>query len=209
MGNRTFYPLDFSQLDSQNQYKLLNAMVTPRPIAWLSTQSKDHINNLAPFSFFTIASSHLPILLIAINRKNGELKDSAKNIIETKKALVHIAQVDNLDDVNHSSLSLESDLSEFDVLNLKTFNHKSGLLALDTVPIIMETELYEHIELKDNQQQVQSDLLLLNVLHIDIDTKIFDAQKHYINYDSFHPLARLGGPYYANLGSIIKRIRPK
>lgn len=45
---------DVSELKSQQKYRLLNGGVTPRPIAWISTRSQNKIDNLAPYSFFTV-----------------------------------------------------------------------------------------------------------------------------------------------------------
>lgn len=55
---------DISALAVQEKYRLLNGGVTPRPIAWISTRSKDGVDNLAPYSFFTVASCNPPVLLI-------------------------------------------------------------------------------------------------------------------------------------------------
>jgi hypothetical protein len=52
--------LDPSELDPQSRYKLLIGSVVPRPIAWTSTVSRDGVRNLAPFSFFTVASRNRP-----------------------------------------------------------------------------------------------------------------------------------------------------
>src|SRR5580698_1265464 len=43
-------------------YRLLNSVVIPRPIAWVSTRSVDGVDNLAPHSFFTVASVSPPIV---------------------------------------------------------------------------------------------------------------------------------------------------
>ena len=48
--------IDPSDLEEQSLYKLLIGSVVPRPIAWTSTMSREGILNLAPFSFFTVAS---------------------------------------------------------------------------------------------------------------------------------------------------------
>jgi flavin reductase (DIM6/NTAB) family NADH-FMN oxidoreductase RutF len=48
--------IDPSNLEVQEGYKLLIGSVVPRPIAWTSTVSREGTYNLAPFSFFTVAS---------------------------------------------------------------------------------------------------------------------------------------------------------
>jgi flavin reductase (DIM6/NTAB) family NADH-FMN oxidoreductase RutF len=54
---------DISELASQEKYRLLTGGITPRPIAWISTRSCENIDNLAPYSFFTVASCNPPVLL--------------------------------------------------------------------------------------------------------------------------------------------------
>lgn len=70
-----------SELAPAQAYKLLINGVTPRPIAFLSTQDKEGHRNLAPFSYFNAISSDPPVLAISIIGK----KDSFKNIEETKR----------------------------------------------------------------------------------------------------------------------------
>ena len=53
--------IDPSNLEVQEGYKLLIGSVVPRPIAWTSTVSREGTYNLAPFSFFTVASRNPPI----------------------------------------------------------------------------------------------------------------------------------------------------
>ena len=49
------------QLDKKQQYKLVSGSVIPRPIAWVTSLSKDgSVVNAAPFSFFSAASNELP-----------------------------------------------------------------------------------------------------------------------------------------------------
>jgi flavin reductase (DIM6/NTAB) family NADH-FMN oxidoreductase RutF len=43
-------------------YKILAGSVVPRPIAWVSTVDAQGVRNLAPFSFFTVASANPPVV---------------------------------------------------------------------------------------------------------------------------------------------------
>ena len=53
--------VDPDTLDARSRYELLIGSVVPRPIAWTSTVSREGVSNLAPFSFFTVASRNPPI----------------------------------------------------------------------------------------------------------------------------------------------------
>ena len=80
--------LDFSALTPTERYRWLTSTVTPRPIAWVSTRSREGISNLAPFSFFQVISSDPPTLLINIGLKDGMPKDTARNAQEDRKSVV-------------------------------------------------------------------------------------------------------------------------
>ena len=58
--------IDPSDLDPRSSYKLLIGSVVPRPIAWTSSVSRKGTRNLAPFSFFTVASRQPPMLCISL-----------------------------------------------------------------------------------------------------------------------------------------------
>jgi len=53
---------DPAQMPGRQFYKLINSVVVPRPIAWVSSLSADGIDNLAPHSFFTVACVTPPIV---------------------------------------------------------------------------------------------------------------------------------------------------
>lgn len=63
-----------SELTQKEMYKLLIGSVIPRPVLMLSTLSENNQLNLAPFSFFNIVSYNPPLLMVSIQRKNGEKK---------------------------------------------------------------------------------------------------------------------------------------
>ena len=56
---RTVFRADDPDL---NFYKLMTAVVVPRPIAWVTTLSSEGVVNLAPHSFYTVACARPPIV---------------------------------------------------------------------------------------------------------------------------------------------------
>ncbi len=92
--------IDPAGLDPQSCYKLLIGSVVPRPIAWTSTVSWDGVYNLAPFSFFTVASRQPPMLCISLGpppetEEGGErsAKDTLSNIEETEEFVINIVSL--------------------------------------------------------------------------------------------------------------------
>ena len=77
---------DVSTLENQTKYRLLSGGVTPRPIAWISTCSTDNIDNLAPYSFFTVASCNPPVLVYTqINQRSGNIKGTLHKFTHDKR----------------------------------------------------------------------------------------------------------------------------
>ena len=98
---------DISGRDNQAKYRLLNGGVTPRPIAWISTRSRDGVDNLAPYSFFTVASCSPSVLLYTqIMPRTGIDKDTLKNPIETGECVVDIVNSDLMNTMNSTSATL-------------------------------------------------------------------------------------------------------
>ena len=51
---------DLTDMSARERYKLLTGTVVPRPIGWISTVDEHGRRNLAPFSYFQIASASPP-----------------------------------------------------------------------------------------------------------------------------------------------------
>jgi len=64
--------LDVKNLSSDELYDILVDWVAPRPIAWVSTLSKEGVINLAPFSFFNVVCDQPPVLMLSISKKKME-----------------------------------------------------------------------------------------------------------------------------------------
>src|SRR5260221_9492982 len=90
--------VDAAVIGSDELYKILIGSVLPRPIAWVSSIGEDGLSNLAPFSFFTVASSNPPILCFSPALKEAVVddqvvavpKDTLRNIRETGEFVVNI-----------------------------------------------------------------------------------------------------------------------
>lgn len=79
--------VDFAGLPAPDPYRLLTGLVVPRPIAWVSTRSADGVDNLAPHSFFTVASADPAIVhFTSVGRK-----DTLSNIEETGEFVINLA----------------------------------------------------------------------------------------------------------------------
>ena len=82
---------DTEALPTGDVYKLLTACVTPRPIAWVSTQDRQGRVNAAPYSFFNAMGPNPPTVAIGMQADPVKgFKDSPRNVLETGEFVVNL-----------------------------------------------------------------------------------------------------------------------
>ena len=114
--------LDFSKLDTTSIYKLISNTVTPRPIAWISTEHNG-ITNLAPFSYFIPLSSEPPMLIVSIGKKeDGTPKDTLVNFLNGSRATINFVSKELKDVMSQSATSLSYEQSEFEQFGIRGRN---------------------------------------------------------------------------------------
>ena len=113
--------IDPSELDPQRVYKLLIGSVVPRPIAWTSIVSREGVRNLAPFSFFTVASRNPPMLCISLGSRNSDdasSKDTLSNVEQTGEFIINIVSFSLSNNMYESSKSHPPEADEFEKAGL-------------------------------------------------------------------------------------------
>ena len=104
--------VDPSSTAPLNIYKLLVGVVVPRPIAFVSTISADGVANLAPFSFFTVASANPPVLCFTASFRDP-MKDTLLNVRATKEFVVNIVSEEFAAKMNITSGEYPHGVDEF------------------------------------------------------------------------------------------------
>ena len=148
MSYRTF---DSSEIDHQQTYRMLIGSIVPRPIAWVSSISSDGIPNLAPFSFFTMVSHFPPMVSISVGEREHSMKDTSRNILETKGYVIHTVVNGWEEKMNASSANFQPDEDEFVAINLETV--PSDLVdapRLANAPVAMECTFDRIIDFGDD-----------------------------------------------------------
>ncbi|ASE35009.1 flavin reductase family protein [Mammaliicoccus sciuri] len=193
-------------LSQKENYKLLIGSIIPRPIALVTTESDDNVLNIAPFSFFNVVSSDPPILSVAVQRVNGEMKDTARNIVQNKEAVVHIVDTDNVRDANQTAALLSHEESELERTNFETVDSvEVSVKGLKQSKVRFEAVLYDDIVIEKDGQPI-SDLLLLEVKYYHFDERIYNDG--YINKEELNAVSRLAGNDYAEIGHTFTIERP-
>ena len=181
---------EIKSLEQLDIYKLVSNIVVPRPIAWVSTKSKENILNLAPFSYFIPLSSKPATLLISIgHKKDGSPKDTLKNLRDTKKCSIVIASPSDVKDVEVSATPLDYNSSEFENFNIKT---KEMLPNYPAIPKSAKAAFFAKYLKEVELEGSKTVPVIVEIEAIYIDDTIYNNGKIKID-----PLARVGAKYFS------------
>jgi flavin reductase (DIM6/NTAB) family NADH-FMN oxidoreductase RutF len=194
-------------MSERENYKFLIGSIIPRPIAFVTTTSKDGILNGAPFSYFNIVSSNPPMISLSIQRSEGKQKDTARNIIESKQFVVHIVDEQNVEKINKTAASLAPNQSEIELANLTPVESvKISVPGVKEAKIRMECSLEHSLELGGSDSP-GSDLIIGKVVQFHIEQDIYKNGR--IDPSGLAAVSRLAGDNYAKIGEIFEVKRPK
>ena len=197
---------DPEQLDRAALNSLINGLVYPRPIAWVSSLSAAGAPNLAPFSFFNAFSFSPPTLALGPGSRSGVNKDTLRNIRETEEFVVSMVSEDLARLANATSGEFPPDVNEWEAM---------GVAGADSVvvrprrvaasPASFECRLLQIVDLGPSNQPTNS-LVIGRVLRIHLDDAAWDGQKP--RSDVLRLVGRMGGPEWCRTRDVFKLARP-
>ncbi len=179
---------DPSQL-GERMGALLNSVVVPRPIAWISTRSRDGIDNLAPHSYFTVASVDPPILQFT----SLGPKDTLRNVRDTGEFVVNVATRALAETVNATATEYPPDTGEFDALGIA--REEAARVAPPRVaasPIAIECRAAGEVAFP------ASTVVFGEVVHVAVQPAVL--RDGLVAPDLLAPVGRLGRSDWAALG---------
>jgi len=197
---------DVSELERQDKYSLLTGGVTPRPIAWISTRSSEGIDNLAPYSFFTVASCNPPVLLYTqVTQRTRIDKDTLQNLIETGECVVNIVNASLLEKMNATSAALKSNESEFDFADVESCpSHHVAPRSVKASPVRYECALREAIPISD--LPAGGTVILLDVKYIYVRDELY--QNGSIDQQLIDSVGKMGGDLFSLRSNNVELERP-
>lgn len=170
-----------------DNYKLLTNLVVPRPIAWVSTLGQNGVINLAPFSFFNAVGANPLYLIISIGLSDeGEIKDTAKNIMASGEFVVNMVTEELFDAMNISAADFPPERSELSVAGLHTVPS-----VHIKAPRVSEAQASLECKLHSSQQLGANTLFIGEVVMFHVADHLMGPRLHINN---FAPIGRLGSP---------------
>ncbi len=198
---------DTAQTSPRDNYQLLTGAVVPRPIAWVSTLSEHGVANLAPYSFFTVASCKPPVLcVVQVNPRNRTEKDTLANLQATRECVVNIVSHVLVDAMNTSCADYPPEVDEFAKAGLeKSLSKAVAAPGVQDALVRFECNLREVKLVGDGP--MGGSMMLLDVLGLEVNEAAMRGGL--IANDLLDAVGKLTGDGYCTTRSHFELERPK
>lgn len=182
--------LDFQTTYAERAYPILASLVTPRPIAWVSTLNEDGTLNVAPFSFFNLLGAEPPILgFCPGDRDNGEPKDTARNIRRTQEFVVNLVDESLAEAMNHTAATLPYGSEELAGTALNGAPSTDiRTPRIEQAPVSLECKEWGTLQIGGNR------LVIGLILRAHVRDDLFDVKTGRVYSDRFSPIGRMASP---------------
>jgi len=182
--------LDLEGQYADRAYTLLASLVTPRPIAWVTTINPDGAVNAAPFSFFNLLGAQPPILgFCPGDRDDATPKDTARNIRLTHEFVVNLVDEELAEAMNKTAATVAYGVNELTLAGLTTA--PSSVVKAPRIaeaPASLECVEWGTLQIGDNRLMIG----LIKRLHV--REALFDPETLRIRSEEFHVIGRMASP---------------
>ncbi|WP_017996167.1 flavin reductase family protein [Rhizobium leguminosarum] len=185
---------DFAKLTERERYKILIGTVIPRPIALVTTVSKDGKPNARPFSFFNVLTHDPAIVAIGVeNYSDMRFKDTARNIRETGEFTVHICDDALVDQMEVCAIKFGPEVDELSEAGLVTVPgqmvRSPRILA---APAALECRRHTTLQVGPARE-----IILGEVLGVHVRSDAVNPANLHIDQQRMDAVGRMGSHTYA------------
>ena len=191
------------ELEPRHAHDVLTSAIIPRPIAWVSSINTSGQTNLAPFSFFTGVSWSPPVLAFSVvNRADGTMKDTARNIQAVPEFVVHMVSVDLLATMEYSAQPLacgtdETSIPDIHWLPSKTIQPR----RIQEAKIAFECTLEKIVNASEGPDA--GNLILGRIQRVHLQDDLLKNGRD-VDWLGLDVLGRLSGNRYCTVRSVIE-----
>ena len=198
--------LDLEGQHADRAYPVLASLVTPRPIAWVTTLGPDGVVNAAPFSFFNVLGAEPPIVgFCPADRDDGTPKDTAQNIRRNHEFVVNLVDEDLAEAMNKTAASLPYGVSELATAGLTTAPSSAiRVPRIAEAPASLECTEWGTLRIGENR------LIIGLVKRVHVRDELFDPETLRVRGEKFKAVGRMASPHwYCRTTDRFEMIRPK
>ena len=199
--------LDLSTLKPRESYAWLTSTILPRPVAWVSTMSKEGKLNLAPFSFFQgVTSSPPSLLVVPVNTRDGSKKDTVRNLEELPEFVVNLVSFPLAEAMNSTAALLPYGESEFSAFNIEAApSEKIRPPRVAVAPVSFECRVHQIVPVGEGPFAANIVIGLIVSMHVDDAVLGPDGFPDPAKLDL---IGRMGGELYARTTQTFSIARP-
>ena len=198
--------LDLVGQHSSRAYPILASLVTPRPIALVTSVGPDGVVNAAPFSFFNVLGTEPPIVAFAPgDRDDGTPKDTARNVRLNHEFVVNLVDEAIAEAMNRCAATLPYGVSELTAAGLTTA--PSSVVKpprIAEAPASLECVEWGTLRIGENR------VIIGLVKRVHVRDELIDPATLRIRSDLFHVIGRMASPHwYCRTREKFEMLRPK
>jgi len=199
--------IDVAATNFLDVYHLLVGVVTPRPIAWVTTIDSQSRVNLAPFSFFNAFGANPPVVVFSPTlRRDGSKKDTLRNLEATGEFVLNAAVDALAEKINLSSKELPYGQSEVELTGVTLIpSMKVKPPRLAETPVTVECKVLQIVS--TGKGPIAGNLVIGEILVMHIADSVLDDKKR-VDPRKLRTIARLGGDYYCRSTELFEMKRP-
>jgi flavin reductase (DIM6/NTAB) family NADH-FMN oxidoreductase RutF len=199
--------IDVAATNFLDVYHLLVGVVTPRPIAWVTTIDSQSRVNLAPFSFFNAFGANPPVVVFSPTlRRDGSKKDTLRNLEATGEFVLNAAVDALAEKINLSSKELPYGQSEVELTGVTLIpSMKVKPPRLAETPVTVECKVLQIVS--TGKGPIAGNLVIGEILVMHIADSVLDDKKR-VDPRKLRTIARLGGDYYCRTTDLFEMKRP-
>jgi flavin reductase (DIM6/NTAB) family NADH-FMN oxidoreductase RutF len=186
--------ISLPDLSPHDRYKLLCAVVTPRPIALVTTLDANGAVNAAPFSFFNVFSEDPPLVVLGLQHKADRTpKDTTRNIHRTGEFVVQMVDEALASAMNDCAIDFPAGDSEVIATGLATLPSVDVKVPrLAAAPFALECRRSVALAFGPGRE-----LLVGEVLRVHAREGLVDVSNMYVDFTAYRPIGRLFGNLYS------------
>ena len=184
--------VDFAAISAYQRYKLMASLIVPRPIALITTIGSGGVVNAAPFSLFAMVGEDPPLIMVSINRHDGQRrKDTAVNIDATGEFVAHITDEPIAEQMHRCGEAVPAACSEPDMVGLTLVDDTAvAPPRLAQAPVAFECRLHQRIDIDSRH------IYLGRILRMHIRPGLIDTHRWRVRLRDYHPVGRFGASFY-------------
>lgn len=186
--------IDPADLDRRARNGLMNGLVAPRPIAWVSSIGPDGSRNLAPFSFFGAFSFDPPTIGIGPGSRQGVNKDTLRNVKASGEMVINLVDRRLAEIANACSAEFGPDVDEWELSGLEGLPSETvEPLRVAIAPVSLECRVRQVLEL-GTAEAASNNLVVAWITRIHVRDDAMDGMTPLP--DRLDLVARLGGDWW-------------